>query len=191
MRKALERSRAGLLPFEISVQPIRCRSHQSPAYGAAGLHLSDRADGVAGDPGGESLHHRVGISERRVRVRAGIRHCGQSSAGAGCGGGIRGLPVCRGAAARSFRPADRMGAAAVCAVFPALSANWKHRRGSRVWGVDCDRGVCRLLPRRLPGYICARLHDCDVGCRSHLPRASAAVAAAVHHAADGHRAHGG
>ncbi len=78
MRKALSAPELDFFQLELSVQPVRRRPHQSSAHGAAGLHLGDRAGRAVGHRGGESLHRRFGVPERRVRVRAGVRHRARS-----------------------------------------------------------------------------------------------------------------
>ncbi len=139
--------------------------------------------------GGESLHHRVGVPECRVRLRAGVRRrCGRRRAAHPRRRRVRRVAVRRRAPARALRSADGVGDPVVRAVSRARSL----RTGSIAAGhwLRAVRGrgrVCRVLPRRVSRasspstYTLASWHAVRVCIASRASKGQALFTAAAGH----------
>ena len=88
-----------------------------------------------GDRGGKSVHHRVGVPERRLRVRAGVRCDARATARPAGRRRFWRVAVRRGAPARPFRSAHGVGPSAVRAV--ASDERWTAGASRRRLAVAC------------------------------------------------------
>ena len=78
MRKALSAPELDFFQSRYLFSPFGVDLINHPHTALQGYISATALAGLSVDRSGESLHHRFGVSERGVRVRAGIRHCAAS-----------------------------------------------------------------------------------------------------------------
>ena len=103
---------------------------------------------------------------------------------------VRRLAVCRGASARTFRSADRVGPPVVRAVASTVASERQCHGGNRLRSVRGRERIRRVLPRRISRCLRRCIHVRIVACGRCVPRAAPTEAVALQRATRPDRADG-